>query len=68
MALQDKIRELEAREHGLHEQLADLTQNLRLARDQVTRLEEMLQTCFDEITLVRGQIAEAKELLAHTMM
>ena len=67
MALQDKIRELEAREHALHEQLADVTQSLRIARNQVSRLEEMLQTCFDEITMVKGQLAEAKEMLQHTM-
>lgn len=67
MALQDKIRDLEAREHALHEQLADLTQSLRIARNQVARLEEMLQGCFDEINLVRQQLAEAKEALSHTM-
>ncbi|MCB8945838.1 MAG: hypothetical protein H6658_18985 [Ardenticatenaceae bacterium] len=67
MALQDKIRELEAREHALHEQLADVTQSLRLARNQVARLEEMLQACFDEITTVKQQLSEAKELLSHTM-
>jgi predicted nucleic acid-binding Zn-ribbon protein len=67
VALQDTIRELEAREHTLHEQLADVTQSLRLARNQVARLEEMLQACFDEITEVKKQITEAKESLSHTM-
>ena len=67
MALQEKIRELEAREHTLHEQLADVTQSLRIARNQVNRLEEMLQSCFDEINLVRQQLADAKETLSHTM-
>ena len=67
MALQDKIRELEAREHTLHELLADDTQNLRLARYQVTRFEQKLQMRFDEINEVRKQIAEAKEQLSHLM-
>jgi hypothetical protein len=67
VSLQDTIRELEAREHKLHELLAEDTQNLRLARNQVARFEEMLQARLDEINLVRGQITETKEMLAHTM-
>lgn len=67
MALQDKIRDLEAREHALHEQLADVTQSLRIARNHVNSLEEMLQTCLDEINLVKQQLAETKETLSHTM-
>lgn len=67
MSLQDTIRELEAREHKLHEQLAEDTQNLRLARNQVARFEEMLQARLDEINMVRKQIVEAKESLAHMM-
>jgi predicted nucleic acid-binding Zn-ribbon protein len=67
VSIQDTIRELEAREHKLHELLAEDTQNLRLARNQVARFEEMLQARLDEINLVRNQIAEAKETLAHMM-
>lgn len=67
MALQDKIRDLEAREHALHEQLADVTQSLRIARNQAARLEEMLRGCLDEINVVKQQLADAKETLSHTM-
>jgi hypothetical protein len=67
VSIQDTIRELEAREHKLHELLADDTQNLRLARDQVIRLEEILEIRLDEINQVRKQIAEAKDTLAHMM-
>lgn len=67
MSLQDTIRELEAREEKLHEQLAEDTQNLRFGREQVVRLEEILQARLDEINMVRKQIAEAKESLSHMM-
>lgn len=67
MSLQDTIRELEAREEKLHEQLAEDTQNLRFGREQVIRLEEILQTRLVEINKVRKQIAEAKESLSHMM-
>lgn len=67
MSLQDKIRELEAREHKLHELLAEDTQNLRLVRAQVGLLEEQLQNRLDEINQVRKQLVEAKEALSHMM-
>jgi hypothetical protein len=67
VSLQDTIRELEAREEKLHEQLAEDTQNLRFGREQVIRLEEILQTRLVEINKVRKQIAEAKESLSHMM-
>jgi hypothetical protein len=67
VSLQDTIRELEAREEKLHEQLAEDTQNLRFGREQVIRLEEILQTRLVEINKVRKQIAEAKDSLSHMM-
>jgi predicted nucleic acid-binding Zn-ribbon protein len=67
VSLQDKIRELEAREHKLHELLAEDTQNLRLVRAQVGLLEEQLQNRLDEINQVRKQLVEAKEALSHMM-
>jgi hypothetical protein len=67
VSLQDTIRELEAREEKLHELLAEDTQNLRFGREQVIRLEEILQTRLVEINKVRKQIAEAKESLSHMM-